>query len=180
MRGGDSLVIALSLPFVTAAGAPFPARELIIFITFSAILVTLVLQGLTFAPVIRLLKLRPDPNEGEEFRKARMAAVRAGLERLERLAVENGEPEEIVTELREENVRRLQHWAPSAYGGTAQSKEEMDAKLRLRAEMLLAERRAVIELRDHGEISDEAMIEVQRDLDLEDVLLESTESSDED
>jgi CPA1 family monovalent cation:H+ antiporter len=178
MRGGDSLAIALSLPLLTVAGTPFPARELIIFITFSAILVTLVLQGLTFAPVIRLLKLRPDGKEEEELRKARMAAVKAGLERLEKLAVEKGEPEEIVTELREENVRRLQHWAPQGYGSTVQSKEEMDAKLRLRGEMLLAERRAIIEMRDRGEISDDVMVEVQRDLDLEDVLLESTESMD--
>ena len=51
MRGGDSLVIALALPLTTAAGAPFPARELIIFLTFAVIFDTLVLQGLTLKPL---------------------------------------------------------------------------------------------------------------------------------
>jgi Na+/H+ antiporter len=178
MRGGDSLVIALALPLATAAGAPFPARDLIIFITFSAILVTLVIQGLTFSPVIRLLKLRPDGKDEEELQKARMTAVKAGLERLEFLAQKEGAPGEIVGELREANVRRLHHWAPKAYGSTAESKVQMATVVRLRLEMLAAERRAVISLRDQGAISDEVMVEVQRDLDLEEVLLESSEAVD--
>jgi monovalent cation/hydrogen antiporter len=64
MRGGDSLVIALALPVVTAAGGPFPARELIIFITFTVILATLVLQGPTLTPLVRWWGL----TEGERHR----------------------------------------------------------------------------------------------------------------
>jgi Na+/H+ antiporter len=178
MRGGDSLVIALSLPLATAAGGPFPARDLIIFITFSAILMTLVVQGLTFGPVIRLLKLRSDGASEEELQKARMTAVKAGLERLELLAREQGAPAEVVQELRESNVRRLHFWAPKAYASTEESKRQMATYLRLRSEMLMAERRAVISLRDQGAISDEVMVEVQRDLDLEEVLIESSDPAD--
>ncbi|HXX94731.1 MAG TPA: cation:proton antiporter, partial [Planctomycetota bacterium] len=178
MRGGDSLVIALSLPLVTASGAPFPARDLIIFITFSAILVTLVVQGLTFGPAIRLLKLKADTQSEEELQKARMAAIKAGLERLEYLAQKEGAPSEVVDELREANVRRLHFWAPKGYAPTEPSRRQMATYLRLRGEMLGAERRAVITLRDQGTISDEVMVEVQRDLDLEEVLLDSSDLGD--
>ncbi|MDT5308468.1 MAG: monovalent cation/hydrogen antiporter, partial [Mycobacterium sp.] len=57
MRGSDSLVIALALPLVTRTGGPFPARDLIIFLTFGVILISLVVQGFSLAPIIRWLKL---------------------------------------------------------------------------------------------------------------------------
>jgi Na+/H+ antiporter len=57
MRGGDSLVIALALPLVTHSGGLFPARDLIIFLTFGVILISLVVQGFSLAPIIRWLKL---------------------------------------------------------------------------------------------------------------------------
>jgi NhaP-type Na+/H+ or K+/H+ antiporter len=58
MRGGESLVIALALPLATDSGAPFPWRGLIIFLTFSVILATLVLQGLSLHWVTRKLGRR--------------------------------------------------------------------------------------------------------------------------
>jgi CPA1 family monovalent cation:H+ antiporter len=67
IRGGDSLVIALSLPLVTAAGAPFPGRAMIIFLTFVVIVVTLVALGLALAPIARALRLDGD---GEAERRA--------------------------------------------------------------------------------------------------------------
>ena len=53
MRGVVSLAAALSIPLVITAGQPFPYRNLILFITFTVILVTLVFQGLTLPWVIR-------------------------------------------------------------------------------------------------------------------------------
>src|SRR5439155_1301684 len=64
IRGADSLVIALALPLTVAGGAPFPARNLIIFITFVAIFATLVVQGLTLRPLLHVLNVHGD-NRGE-------------------------------------------------------------------------------------------------------------------
>ena len=83
LRGGDSLVIALALPLKTAAGAPFPGRDLILFLTFAVIFVTLVLQGFTLKFVIRWLGLKPDREAGEEETEARDRVTEAGLARLD-------------------------------------------------------------------------------------------------
>ncbi len=65
IRGGDSLIIALSLPLVASAGSPLPGRNEVIFITFVVILVTLVLQGFTLSPLIRLLGIVGDDEEDQ-------------------------------------------------------------------------------------------------------------------
>ena len=64
MRGVVSLAAALSLPLALADGRPFPARSLIIFITFAVILGTLVFQGLTLAPLVRWLRVEEDHSGG--------------------------------------------------------------------------------------------------------------------
>src|SRR5206468_7225483 len=79
IRGGDSLVIALALPLTTAAGAAFPARARIVFITFVVIFVTLVVQGPTLAPLARWLGLQSDSRGEDEEAHARLAAAEAGL-----------------------------------------------------------------------------------------------------
>ena len=88
MRGAVSLAAALAIPFATDAGAPFPQRNLIIFLTFAVIFGTLVLQGLTLPAVIRAVHLAPDDEaEGEELR-ARIIAARAALEEIDVLEEE--------------------------------------------------------------------------------------------
>src|SRR5918994_1960973 len=79
MRGAVSLAAALALPLETDAGTPFPARELILFLTFAVILATLVGQGLTLPFVIRLLGLEDDGIEDREDAKARIKAAEAAL-----------------------------------------------------------------------------------------------------
>src|SRR4029077_20273033 len=93
VRGIVSLAAALAIPFTIHDGRPFPDRDLILFLTFSVILVTLVGQGLMLPAVIRVLGLA---NAGErelrtaraEERLARRDAIDSALERLERLATE--------------------------------------------------------------------------------------------
>ena len=79
MRGAVSLAAALALPLETDAGAPFPGRDLILFLTFSVILATLVGQGLTLPLVIRVLGLEEDGIEEREDAKARIHAAEAAL-----------------------------------------------------------------------------------------------------
>src|SRR5262249_55497732 len=109
MRGGDSLVIALSLPLMTSAGTPFPARDLIIFITFSVILITLVVQGFTFGAACRLLGIRDDGVDKAEEERARRVSLEAGLAHLEELAKRPEAPMEQINDLRDRHARRLHH-----------------------------------------------------------------------
>jgi CPA1 family monovalent cation:H+ antiporter len=179
MRGGDSLVIALALPFTTATGAPFPARDLIIFLTFAVILVTLVVQGFTLPASIRLLGLRSDGRREEEESHARRAAAQAGLARLEELAREPEAPKEHVDLLRDQHARRLHHLTVRDEEVLFPSKREYFAVYRrLRVEMLEAERRAVIRLRDEGVIGDSVLHALQLDFDLEASFLEHEERHD--
>ena len=91
MRGAVSLAAALALPLETHAGAPLPERDLILFLTFAVILVTLVGQGLTLPYLIRRLGVQDDgAEEASEEMRARWIASRAALERIDELAGEDG------------------------------------------------------------------------------------------
>ena len=100
MRGAVSLAAALALPLETDAGAPFPDRELILFLTFSVILATLVGQGLTLPVVIRVLGLEEDGVEDREDAKARIHAAEAALARLEQLVDEDWVREDTLERVR--------------------------------------------------------------------------------
>jgi CPA1 family monovalent cation:H+ antiporter len=173
MRGAVSLAAALALPYLTDAGAPFDARDLIVFLTFSVILVTLVFQGLSLPLVIRLLGLEEDEQTAREEAKARKYAAHAALARLEELFEEEWVQEETAERLRGLYAFRRARFQARLDGGDDRRLDERSAAYqRLRRELLEAERRAVVELRRTGRIDDEAMHRIQRDLDLEDVRLE--------
>jgi monovalent cation/hydrogen antiporter len=163
IRGGDSLVIALALPYIGLHGAPLPYRDAIIFITFVVILITLVAQGLTLAPLIRLLRIAGGNEEDGEERHARGAGLRAGLDALEHFVTED--PGEIASaaELRQLTAIKLNNLgAPAATSAT---------HLRPRLAMLAAARDAIIDLRDRGEIGDAIMRRLQSEFDHEEILL---------
>jgi Na+/H+ antiporter len=166
MRGIVSLAAALAIPTVLADGTRFPYRTEILIIALGVILVTLVVQGLTLAPLIGKLRFPPDPAPSIELQHARREALRSGLERLEDLADEPWVPGEEVARLREEYRRRLE-LAQSAGAG----QDGSDVSNRLRADLLKAERRAVVRLRDEGAISDEVLHELERELDVEAIRL---------
>jgi monovalent cation/hydrogen antiporter len=163
IRGGDSLVIALALPYTGLYGAALPARDAIIFITFIVILITLVAQGLTLAPLVRLLGIVGGGEEDAEERYARRISLRAASEALERFAPGNAAEIASVTELRHINERK-QHSRESSVSTTP-------THLRPRLAMLAAAREAVVALRDRGEIGDAVMRRLQSEFDHEEVLL---------
>jgi len=173
MRGAVSLAAALALPLETDAGAPFPGRDLILFLTFAVILVTLVGQGLTLPLVIRALHLEDDGLEDSEDAKARIRAAEAALARLEELV-----EEEWVREDTAERVRGAYRFRTSRFqarlddGDDGSIESRSQDYQRLRRELLDAERRALIDLRRNGAISNEVWIRVGRDLDLEDQRLD--------
>ena len=159
MRGIVSLATALALPLALANGAPFPYRGEIIVIAICVILVTLVVQGLTLAPLIRWLGFAPDRAHRSEIRVARLEALRRGAEALEDLSHEEWVDARDVRWLREEirdRIRLLEH-----------DTGEPEARRRLRAEMLRAERRMLVRLRNEGAISDDVLLRLEQELDLE-------------
>jgi monovalent cation/hydrogen antiporter len=173
MRGAVSLAAALALPLQTDTGAPFPGRDLIIFLAFVVVLGTLVFQGLTLPAVIRRFHLEEDGLEAKEDTKARIYAAEAALRRLEELLDEDWVRPETAERLRGlYDFRRLRFQARfDGEDDGAIERQSADFQ-RLRRELLEAERAAVVGLRREGRISDDVMRRVERDLDLEDSRLE--------
>jgi monovalent cation/hydrogen antiporter len=173
MRGAVSLAAALALPLETDAGAPFPGRDLIIFLAFAVILGTLVVQGLTLPKVIDLLDLEEDRTEEKEDTKARIHAAEAALTRLEELADEDWVRPETAERLRGlYDFRRTRFLARFDTEDDGEIERQSADFQRLRRELLEAERAAVVGLRRDGRISDDVMHRVERDLDLEDTRLD--------
>jgi CPA1 family monovalent cation:H+ antiporter len=172
MRGAVSLAAALALPLTIDAGGPFPDRELVIFLTFSVILGTLVLQGLTLPAVIRAVRLQDDGLADKEEAKARIHAAEAALARLEELVEEDWVREETAERVRRMfNFRRERfrsRFDPEADGAI---EDQSVSYQRLLRELLDAEREAVLDLQRSGRIDDEVLRRVVRDLDLEEARL---------
>ena len=141
-------------PLTTDAGAPFPGRDLILFLTFAVIFGTLVIQGLTLPAVIRLLHLEDDGEEAaRDEAQARIRAAEARSLRLEELV-----DEEWVREDTAERVPRRLRLPPEPLLGVARRRrrrldrgESRDFQ-RLRRELLNAERDAVNDLRRSGDL----------------------------
>ncbi|MEA2304235.1 MAG: monovalent cation/hydrogen antiporter [Solirubrobacteraceae bacterium] len=173
MRGAVSLAAALAIPATTDAGQPFPGRELIIFLVYAVILVTLVAQGLALPGVIRRLGIAEEhDDEGED--EARLRAAKAALQRIDDLAGEDW-----VRERTAERMRRAYEFRVRRFGARLDDDEDHErleegsqAYQRLRREVLEAERSEIISMREQGLINDDVMHRIERDLDLEDARLE--------
>jgi CPA1 family monovalent cation:H+ antiporter len=173
MRGAVSLAAALAIPLETNSGAPFPARAMIIFLAFSVILGTLVVQGLTLPALIRALRLEDDGLEAKEDAKARIHAAEAALARLEELVDEDWVRDDTAERMRGAYGFRISRFRSRFDGADDGLVEQRSADYqRLRRELLEAERAAVVALRREGRISDDVMHRVERDLDLEDARLD--------
>jgi Na+/H+ antiporter len=170
LRGVVSLAAALALPLETATGLPFPYRSLLLLLTFTVILVTLLLQGLTLRPIIRWLRLPEDRSGEEEALEARIRAAEAALDRLSEL--ENSAPEHVVQRVRGFFTDRLADSRVQqelAVGGEEVERPEEFQSLseqRLWFELLRAERATIIAMRRDKKIGDEALHEIEHELDL--------------
>ena len=185
MRGGDSLIIALAIPFTTAAGTPFPARDPIIFITFGVILATLVVQGMTLSPLVRRLDVSDD--EDEAWRQeaiARVARSEAALAALDEIPA-GTIPKRVAARLRDRYEIRLERWRTIRDSKDSSATRVQRARYdeqqatsekyeNASARLLEAERNALMRLRDRETTSDEVLRRQQRELDLEEMLLAST------
>ncbi len=163
LRGAVSLAAALAIPLTLPSGTPFPDRDLIIFVTFSVILVTLVGGGLTLPSVVRRLGVEGGTEERDELRHALLRSAEAALDRIRELQAEGRIDADHARVLR----KRFEHTRELELAG--EDPEAVDHAARHREaerEVIEAQRNAVIELRERGEIDNVVLRRVQAQLDL--------------
>jgi CPA1 family monovalent cation:H+ antiporter len=171
MRGTITLAAALSIP-ATLNGAPFPGRDIVIFLSASVIVVTLLLQGTTLEWLICKLRVKPDDSLVREEHAARIAAVEAGLARLRALAADPSHAESVSalrTVLREYELRLNELTADGETQASSHRRLGSEREHRLAA--LAAERAALDDLWRRNAISDETHRPLQHLLDYEESLL---------
>jgi Na+/H+ antiporter len=167
VRGIVSLAAALAIPFATAAGEPFPDRDLILVLTFAIILITLVGQGLALPSVLRGLGLahagrkERETHRGEEY-AARMEGVNAAIKRLEEIAADLNISPDVVEAARVQYQDRLQHIVD---GTSGQKETKTHGAFHDEVERLLidVERRRINELFRDGKLNDEARRRIERE-----------------
>jgi len=176
MRGVVSLAAALALPLTINngpnAGTPFPGRDLILFLTFTVILVTLVLQGLSLPYLIRRLKVKGDSASEREEREARLSANRAALTRFASIVEQDPARADALSRIRieyEDRVRQLESYEP---GDADQPQRLFSSEYELLSkEALEIERDTILRLRNSDVINDEVLRRIQRDIDLAELRL---------
>ncbi|MFF0450481.1 Na+/H+ antiporter [Streptomyces sp. NPDC004609] len=183
MRGVVSLAIAFSIPVVTSAGDPFPARNLVLFLTFTTVIGTLVVQGLTLPALIRALKLPQRDTYAETLAEAQAQsdASQAAERRLDELLAHerNTLPPPLEERLRTVMERRRNSvWERLGTVNEETGESADDTYRRLAREVIGTEREVFVRLRDERRIDDEMMRTLLRRLDLEEAAAYREEDDD--
>lgn len=171
MRGIVSLAAALAIPLVDATGAPLSGRSEIIVLTLAVIVVTLLLQGATLAPLIKILGIGESSVLQEHETAARILALEAGVKQLHAMEQElkSAAQWEAMGHIRNEYDRRIDHLRGHLDNSISQDRGIADHELERAA--LDAERDEIARLRNAGEIPDDAYRAIAYDLDLADLRL---------
>ena len=171
-RGVITLAAAFAIPLSTRAGHGFPDRDLLLFLAYLVVLVTLVGQGLTLGPLLRWLGLGADPAGQARLRnEARTAAVQAALGRLDQMAGADELPDLVVNEMRQSLTARLDRYQrrlefleenPETLRPAAD-----EAAVRARRALIDAQQEELLRWRDAGRLPDTSLRILQRELDHE-------------
>ena len=171
-RGVITLAAIFTVP-MTAHGRPFPDRDLMLLCAYLVVLVTLVAEGLTFAPLLRLLRLRADETEEVQVRnEARLAAISAAVAAASDMAAEGALPaptaELLRTSLRHraDRLRARMSLLEEAEGEVGGS-PELEAAVQAQHELITVQREELIRWRDSGRLPDESLRQLQHELDHE-------------
>jgi Na+/H+ antiporter len=166
LRGAVSLAAALALP------ASFPERNLVLLLTFAVILVTLVGQGLTLPFFVRWAGWDGVETDGDESTLARSTAYQAGLDEIERVRPDWPTHQPLLDRLESGLRDRDRHLATEDPEETEERRQERTEHEQIQSGVINAQRAAVIELRDQGEINDQTLRTIERELDLEELRME--------
>jgi monovalent cation/hydrogen antiporter len=177
VRGAVSLAAALALPFTLPDGEAFPFRDLILFVAFGVIFITLIGVGLTLPPVVRWLGVaEAGRNEHAAEHEAEIAARRqaldAALKSLDALTEEKDVSDEVMRLLRARHEIRVNQ-LPDSLDPTHH--DVSAAGTALTRGLIAAERKFIHELLREGQITDETRRRIERDLDLEEASLANRE-----
>jgi CPA1 family monovalent cation:H+ antiporter len=173
MRGAVSLAVALAIPLKTDAGAGFPQRDLIIFLTFAVIFFTLVVQGLSLPALIRRLGVTDDGADANEELRARLVATKAAIAQIDALGAEEWTRDETIERMRAMYQYRKRRLAARAGKIDDDGYEDRSLAYQQMVQIVLsAQRDALLQLRADGDLSNEAMNRILRELDLEESRLE--------
>ena len=173
MRGVVSLAAALALPALLADGSPFPQRNIIVFLTFCVIFVTLVLQGITLPPLISALGLAGAAGPNCEEQEARRIVIEAAISHLEDAKKKDSkESAPLYEDLVGHYQQSLASFQPTE--GNEAAVLDHDRHVELSLEALRVERETAIRLRDEGRINDEVLRRMERELDLSEARIAST------
>ena len=168
MRGVIALAAAISLPQTLADGSPFPHRDLIVFLTFAVILVTLVVQGLTLPSLIRALGLAAAFGPNCEEQVARRLMLEAALAHLKNRDRSNDAAESagLYDDMEKHYAHRLANLNNQNGDSDDPASELYEQYLGLSQELLDTERKTAVKLRDEGRINDEVLRLLEHELDL--------------
>ena len=173
MRGIVTLAAALAVPTVSLTGEALPYRGRIVIISFAVILVTLVLQGLTLAPLIKFLGLKDDGEGNRELLVARRAALDASVARLDAIR-QAGPSDPQLVDMNRAFYAARQDRARSLDGVDPQvAHASREALATQRSQLIEAQRQAVIDLWRAGTITDQTLADAEREIDLEDLMFDA-------
>jgi monovalent cation/hydrogen antiporter len=172
MRGVVSLAAALALP-ISLPGSILPARDAIIVITFTVILVTLVGQGLTLPLVIRAVGLGSDADEGHEESHARQELIEEALRRIDDLEKKWPDHRPLIDQLRTSYQHRAEHEEQLHEAPGNEAEQELVEHRQIRSDVIDAQRDALSAMRDRGAIDDDVLRSIERELDLEEIRMEA-------
>ena len=172
VRGVVSLAAALAIPLTIGSGAPFPDRDLILFVTFGIIVITLVGQGLLLPRIVGWLGLsRHAADERDREQKAELAARTDALKlaqmQLERLAANKQIAPEALAVLRARHDDRFGR-LPNP---NSDRSDPVAAAANVRSDLIALERQYIYGLLREGRITDEARRRMERELDLEEAVI---------
>jgi monovalent cation/hydrogen antiporter len=173
-RGVITLGAIFAVPLTTSSGAPFPGRDLLLLCAYMVVLVTLVGQGLTFAPLLRALKLRANPAEEAQVRnEARLAAVEAAMSVVDDMQIDHEIPAKTADGMRDTLQKRADRYRArismlqESDDGDIAWTPEFEAGVRARHAVIDAQRDEYLRWRDSGRLPDESLNKLQRELDHE-------------
>jgi monovalent cation/hydrogen antiporter len=166
MRGVVALAAAISLPEFLSDGSPFPQREVMIFLTFCVIFVTLVLQGLTLPPLIRCLGLAGIEGSDPEEEKARRAMVEAALAYLEHAREAKPEFVSVYDNLIRFQKHRMRMIDGKSKDDTIETRETYEHFREVSGHVLALQRATILHMRNENQLNDEALRKLEYELDL--------------
>ncbi len=168
MRGIVSLAAALALPLMMSDTKAFPNRNLIIFLTFSVIFSTLVLQGLTLPKLIKMLGIKTDETEDDEEHQVRVKVTSSVIEHIEEnYSLLN---DEILNQIKTKYEIRFQRLRRDELNQKINDDQYVEIQ-RIRQELLDKERSLILRMRNEGTISFEVLRRLENELDLEETRL---------